>query len=144
MASVEARLRSANFDRGLARALTAQGGEVREDFGRRVRRVRDAARSNLRRRSARSTGKIERSIRMVTGQARDGTLVGQVGSDLREAEWVERGTGIYGPHKTPIVPRRGRFMVFTPRGSQVQVFARSVRGQPGKHFLRDAAREAGG
>lgn len=52
--------------------------------------------------------------------------------------FVEAGTGIYGPTGRPITPRRGRFLVFKPRGSNHVIKVTSVRGQPGQHFMRNA------
>ena len=64
--------------------------------------------------------------------------VARIGSNLKYAMFVHEGTGLYGPAHTPIVPRNGRYLVFTPRGSKTKVFAKSVRGMPGRPFLRDA------
>lgn len=71
-----------------------------------------------------------------------GVPVARVGTNLKYATYVHEGTGIYGPKHTPIVPRNGRFLVFTPRGSSVTVFARSVRGVPPRPFLREALEDA--
>lgn len=71
-----------------------------------------------------------------------GTPVCRVGTNLKYATYVHEGTGIYGPKHTPIVPRNGRFLVFTPRGSSVTVFARQVRGVPPRPFLREALEDA--
>lgn len=64
--------------------------------------------------------------------------VARIGSNLKYALPVHEGTGIFGPRHAPIVPVNGRFLVFTPRGAVNKVFARSVRGMPGRPFLRDA------
>lgn len=65
-----------------------------------------------------------------------------VGTNVFYAPYQEEGTGIYGPRGTPIRPKRGRFLRFKPRGSNRYVFAREVRGTPGKHFLRGALEAA--
>lgn len=82
------------------------------------------------------TGTLRRSITFhiegIAGQAR-----ARVGSNLEYALWVENGTGIYGPHNTPIVPVVAKRLVFTPRGGST-VFARSVRGRPATPFLAPA------
>jgi hypothetical protein len=51
--------------------------------------------------------------------------------------YVEAGTGIYGPTGRRIYPKRSKVLVFRPSGSARFVFAKSVRGQPGQHFMRD-------
>lgn len=70
--------------------------------------------------------------------------------------WLERGTGIYGPERRPIRPKKGKFLVFrlpaagasAPRGSMSGqrrdgplIFAREVRGREASWFMRDAARD---
>lgn len=65
----------------------------------------------------------------------------RIGSDLDYAEYIVRGTGIYGPHRTPIVPVRRKFLKFKPKGSSTYVFARSVKGTPPDDHLIDALRE---
>jgi hypothetical protein len=130
-------------------------GVVRPDVQRRARNVRDRARTLCAERSKHSTGRLPRSIRYTTVQLSDpDAVVAQVGSDEKHADWTERGTGVFGPHRTPIVPTRGQFLKFrsntiastrSTRGSgafgaaQGRLFlVRSVRGQPAKHYLRDA------
>jgi hypothetical protein len=119
--------------------LTAEGGAVRSDTQRRARNVRDRARELARERSEESSGALPASIRYVTVEGLgEGTVVAQVGSDLRHARWVEDGTGIYGPRGRPIKPVRAKFLVFESRRFGRKIIASSVRGQPGKHYLRDA------
>jgi hypothetical protein len=68
-----------------------------------------------------------------------GSVTGvRIGSSLDYALYVHEGTGIYGPRGRPILPKSGRFLVFTPRGGSKIVFAKSVRGTPGKPFLTEA------
>lgn len=49
--------------------------------------------------------------------------------------FVDRGTGIFGPTHSPIFARRGGPMVFESGGHTV--FAYSVKGQPGQHFMAE-------
>lgn len=56
------------------------------------------------------------------------------------AKWVHNGTGIYGPHKSPIVPRVKQFLVF--QGKFGKIVTPSVRGQPAQPFLLQAYRVA--
>lgn len=65
-------------------------------------------------------------------------VTGRVGSRLPYAIYQELGTGIYGPKGAPIKPKRGRYLVFTPKGSNQVVFARQVRGSPARHYLTRA------
>lgn len=53
--------------------------------------------------------------------------------------WLNRGTGIYGPHATPVVPVHAKFLRWTGSGGQV-FFRRSVKGIKPTHFV-DVARE---
>lgn len=56
----------------------------------------------------------------------------------RHAIWVHGGTGIFGPRRTPIVPRRSPMLVFYIRGRKW--VKRSVRGQRPQPYLTDAYR----
>ena len=49
------------------------------------------------------------------------------------ALFVSRGTGIYGPSKNPITPRRAKALVFEIAGKKV--FAKSVKGQKPNPFM---------
>lgn len=61
--------------------------------------------------------------------------------------WIERGTGIYGPRRRPIRPKKGEFLVFrVPRAGGRRedgdlVFARQVRGRPATQTMERAARQ---
>lgn len=97
-------------------------------------------------------GRLRQSIKG-TVERRGNALVGTWGSDVPYALYRHEGTGIYGPRRTPIRPKRGEWLVFetkgtfgplprgakTPaRGSRPVVFARQVRGVPPSPFLTDA------
>ena len=141
MASVSFHVRSTGLDRVLRQAVSSTDGQVREDLRRRAGNVRDEARANLRARSRNETGRIAGSIRFATRRTSETTYLAQVGSDLPEALWVERGTGRFGPHRHMIVPVHRRYMKFQVTRSKLGprvIFATAVQGQPGKHYLRDA------
>ena len=53
--------------------------------------------------------------------------------------WVNDGTGIYGPSHSRITPKHARFLRFEYHGTLV--FARSVAGQPGQHFVERSVAE---
>jgi len=57
------------------------------------------------------------------------------------AKWVESGTGIYGPFGVPIVPKTKKMLAWQSRYTGVMNYAKSVKGQPGQHFMRDALSE---
>lgn len=53
-------------------------------------------------------------------------------------QWLLYGTGIYGPRKTPIVPKRpGGLLKFRTKDGRWHS-KKSVRGMPGKNFLKEA------
>jgi len=52
------------------------------------------------------------------------------------AKWVHDGTGIYGPYKTPIVPRSAPYLKFRYKGRLWRL--PSVKGQKPQPFLREA------
>lgn len=66
--------------------------------------------------------------------------------------WLEEGTGIYGPRRTPIVPVRAKRLVFRTtsgaplaamqglRNTSGLIFAKSVRGRPASWVMRDGSR----
>lgn len=75
----------------------------------------------------------------------------------RKSTWLEEGTGIYGPRRQPIRPKRAKFLVFRVDrewqggGSPTEgfgltktqgqlIFARQVRGREASWVMRDAAK----
>lgn len=75
----------------------------------------------------------------------------------RKSTWLEEGTGIYGPRRTPIRPKRAKFLVFRVDrewqggGSPTEgfgltktqgrlIFAKQVRGREASWIMRDAAK----
>jgi hypothetical protein len=98
-------------------------------------RARDRARANLVTSGRMDTGALHRSLTVtkVPLTSVPAKVSYSVGSPLKYAVYQERGT------RTPIVPRRAKFLRFKPKGSQVFIFRRWVRGIAGVHFLRRAA-----
>lgn len=100
----------------------------------------------------RRTGHLGRNIRPSTLSERDALVVAQT----PYAAYVERGTGIYGPHKKPIVPRTKKMLAWrtgatrltgtsrTRGGRQLAgwAFARSVRGRKATPYLVPGAKKA--
>lgn len=78
----------------------------------------------------------------------------RIGSPLEYAIYVHEGTGIYGKG-APITPKSGQFLRWPVKNqsgqgrrrykggkTQKYAFARSVKGVPGRPFLRDALQAA--
>ena len=49
-------------------------------------------------------------------------------------EWVDQGTGLYGPLKKWITPKRAKALSWVSKGG-TRVTRKAVRGQPGQHFF---------
>jgi hypothetical protein len=120
----------------LNRLLRSPTGPVARDMLKRGNRVRSAARRRINSR----TGDLARSIEVDIVIA-GGAAGVRVGSDLYYARFVHDGTGIHGPRRRPIRPRRrGGALAFG--GSTGTVIVASSPGQRGTHFLRNALRAA--
>lgn len=84
------------------------------------------------------TGRLRSNTRAqapqrIAGRRRGITV--RVGTfNVEHAKWVMEGTGIYGPHGSPIVPVRAQFLRFPLRDGKI-VYARSVRGVPPYPYL---------
>lgn len=72
-------------------------------------------------------------------ELRGGKMIGTVYSSLEYAIYVHEGTGLYGPRRAVIRPRRARALVFKLQGGPT-VFAAYTRGQRPQRFLVDALR----
>lgn len=102
----------------------------------------------LRRTAPRKTGAYVGSIRGTADQIGDRT-VGVIEPTVRYAQWVEEGTGRFGPRRRDILPPAGRRFRFPDRGSGItaagisypppkprkgMVYTRKIRGQkPGRY-----------
>lgn len=86
------------------------------------------------------TGRLRSSITWGMGRDARG-IYADVGSNVKYAAWIEFGTGIYGPRRTPIVPVSAPLLAW--KGKDGQWYrARSVRGRPATPYLRPALRAA--
>lgn len=64
-------------------------------------------------------------------------------NNMKYLPYVNDGTGVYG-RGSPIVPKRAKFLHFWAGGAPfagTEVFAKSVRGQPGQHFVERGAND---
>lgn len=111
--------------------LRSDDGPVGKDAMKRGKRVEAAAKRRVRVR----TGRLQRSIKARRDRS-EGEASVVVEATAKHARFVHDGTGIYGPTGLPIQPRTRSVLKFRVGG--VTVFAPSVRGQRGTHFLRDA------
>jgi hypothetical protein len=120
-------------DAELNRMLGPQGIVGRDNFAR-TKRVEGGAKRGC----PVDRGRLRASIQSTMPAQVGNLVVSYVDSDVSYAKWVHEGTGIYGPHKTPIVPVTSPVLVFQPKGAAGFVFAKSVRGMRGRPFLTDA------
>jgi hypothetical protein len=81
--------------------------------------------------STKASLSAEKSIGNAAYEARAG-----VRKTAPYGKWVEEGTGIYGPHNTPIVSPTGKTLVFFWRGQMH--YRKSVRGQKPQRYMRRA------
>lgn len=63
------------------------------------------------------TGHLRRSIHYIV-HVHGHQIVGEVGTDVRYGEWVDKGTGLYGPHHHVIVPVKARALRFPQPGNK--------------------------
>lgn len=87
--------------------------------------------AEARQRAAHRTGTLQRSI-MPEVKA----VEGLVAVNEKYGQWLERGTGLFGPYRTPIVPVRKKVLVFRVGGRTV--VARSVKGMRARPFFQPA------
>jgi hypothetical protein len=84
-------------------------------------------------------GTLKRSIRseVVAGMGRFTGSIIQDTTIAKYGAWVERGTGIYGPYKTPIVPVHAKMLAWkVPGGSWYR--AKSVKGMMARPYMKPA------
>lgn len=118
--------------RALAVTLRSANGPVAQDMYRRGMRVQNRARMLCPVRYGTLRNSIVVEPVVVAG--RPGV---RIGSRLPYATYVHDGTGIYGPRGSVIRPRSARVLAWQTPGGQ-RAFARYVRGQRPRPFLRDA------
>lgn len=127
--------------------LRNPSGGLAKDMLRRGLKVETQAKRNL----AGANGKPRR---IDTGQTRSSVNTrmvtyktfpaARVGSPLRKAALIHGGTGIYGPRRQPIRPKRAKVLRFKPKGSRRVIYAKSVKGMKPNPFLSDALPAARG
>jgi hypothetical protein len=89
------------------------------------------------------TGRLRASINTQLA-SRGGTPLVLVGTNVRYGRFVHDGTGVYGPRRRPIRPRRGKFLRFRPGRRGPYVYAREVKGMRPNQYLTNALPAARG
>ena len=111
-------------------------------------------------RAPKKTGTLIRSIRVDDVNEREQTATVRAGSTTGKigyAQYVEFGTGIYGPRRTPIVPVRRKALRFPRAGAATRLsgnltsaqqragggyaFAKSVKGRKATPYLIPAVKD---
>jgi hypothetical protein len=91
----------------------------------------------------RATGNLGRTIRVGTVTDKSAQVVAGGTSSVGYARYVEEGTGIHGPRKRRITPRRARMLSWVAGGSRRtgrgpgarRIFAKSVAGRKATPYL---------
>lgn len=85
------------------------------------------------------SGRLRSSIQIRPATRRGNTIEGSVGTATQYAEYMERGTGIYGPSGQPIRPRRAKMLVWRSNGQWH--FAKEVRGVRPRWYMRGSLQQ---
>jgi hypothetical protein len=94
-----------------------------------VKYTADDVHGNIGREAPVDEGRLSGSYRLKKlGWAKYG-----ISSNTKYRWWVHEGTGIFGPHKKPIVPVRASVLRFEINGKVI--FAKSVKGQKPNRFI---------
>lgn len=137
-----ARVRISINQAELRRLTTSQSGELLRFVNRLGRRVVNQAKRNARVDDGQGRQSINHTV-TVAGKS----VIMRAGSPLKYMYWQHEGTGIYGPHRTPIVPVKRKFLRFEvksgklAKGRRPVIFAKSVKGVQGDKFLVRAFRD---
>lgn len=86
----------------------------------------------------RDTGRLSSSIKAGRVATKGLKASVKVSTETGYGLYPEIGTGVFGPTGRPIRPKKAPFLVFQPRGLGHVIRVRSVRGQPGQHYMRQA------
>lgn len=120
----------------LRRLTTSKSSDLLRAVDRIGRRVVNQAKRNARVDDGQGRQSITHTVDVVGKR-----IVMRAGSPLKYMYWQHEGTGIYGPHKTPIVPVHRKFLRFevksgkAAKGRRPVIFAKSVKGVQGDKFL---------
>lgn len=139
-----ARVSPIRISPGMARKIkNISGDAIGRDMMRRGVRVQSAAKKRLSANPKRvDTGRLRSSVRVAPTRYR-GYTGARVGTNVNYALLVHNGTGIYGPRRRPIRPKRRKFLRFETKGGDI-VYARQVKGMRPNPFLVEALPAARG
>ena len=98
----------------------------------------------------RATSNLGRTIRVGTVTDKSAQVVAGGTSSVGYARYVEEGTGIHGPRKRRITPRRARMLSWVAGGSRLtgrgpgarRIFAKSVAGRKATPYLVPGVKRA--
>lgn len=121
--------------------LKSPHGAVAKDLIKRGIRVQSKARRNLGGATGSGPKRIDNgllraSISTQLGTDADG-LVMRVGSRLYYSRWVHDGTGIFGPRRMRIYPKKAKFLHWKTKAGK-SVFRKSVAGMRPNTYLKSA------
>lgn len=120
--------------------LQAEAKTIRPELHDTLDDIAEAMQNEARSMAGHKTGNLVRAI-----EAKKARRAGPKGTratveiDRKEAPygvWVNEGTGLFGRRGRVIKAKTGNVMVF--QGKKGLVFARTVKGQKGKHFMEKA------
>lgn len=89
------------------------------------------------------TRNLSRTIRVGVVTDKSAKVIAGGTSEVGYARYVEEGTGLYGPRRRKIVPKRAKMLSWVAGGSRVtgrgkgaaRIFAKSVRGRKATPYL---------
>lgn len=108
-----------------------ESGSIAQATWRAAGKVRDQAKQNITDDGRVDTGRMRASIQSERWRGRTGGVWYRVGTNVSYALYQHEGTRDHGP-------RRAQMLVFKPKGSNVVVFAKRVRGVQASKFLTRA------
>lgn len=80
-------------------------------------------------------GQLRQSIQAKKPKKRGSEWSAKVGSGLEYAKYQEFGTGIHGPKRRRIYPKRAKVLAWRNKKGEM-IFARSVAGVPKQEFMK--------
>lgn len=104
--------------------------------------VVEFATAEILRNAPRDEGRLHEAVEAWKVVKGDGVVqvIAQINPDKApHAVFVERGTGVFGKHGTPIVPTKATHMTFFWKKQGRWMRMTSVQGQPGQHYFKKSA-----
>jgi hypothetical protein len=83
----------------------------------------------------RNTSVLGNSLTATPPHKTGNTFQTEVGTNVKYGPYQEMGTGIYGPKRTPITPKKAKVLRFRVNGQWVS--AKSVKGTKAKEYLKE-------